>query len=455
MSTPKKKFGLFTAIAMVVGIVIGSGVFKSAGDVLAKAGGNMATAILAWAIGGAIIMVSTYAFSIVALKNAKSSGIINFVEDMVGTKAAYLVGWFLNFVYFPALVGILAWLGGSITNSLLGLNVDLTWPLTIVYFVGSYALNILGPTLAGKWQVSSTAIKLVPLGLIAVVGLIAGLINGNTVEAFTVNATVAASTGTGLAAAVAITAFAYDGWITALSITQELKDTKKNLAKALIGGSTIIVILYILFFVGLSGAVTNNEAIALAGSLDTSILAAERVFGGFFGPVVSVLILVSVLGTLNGLTIGAVRGMYQISTKDVGPSPQKFTKLGKNDEPYASGLISFVLAVFWLFIWFGNFQGYWNGFMDTSVLAIVFLYAAFIIVYLDIMKSFKELNFFKRFVVPVLASLGAIYMIYGAFSSDPLMFLYFSLIVLVFLGVGLFLYERRTVTKNVEAKSEI
>jgi APA family basic amino acid/polyamine antiporter len=102
MSTPKKKFGLFTAIAMVVGIVIGSGVFKSAGDVLAKAGGNMATAILAWAIGGAIIMVSTYAFSIVALKNAKSSGIINFVEDMVGTKAAYLVGWFLNFVYFPA-----------------------------------------------------------------------------------------------------------------------------------------------------------------------------------------------------------------------------------------------------------------------------------------------------------------------------------------------------------------
>jgi APA family basic amino acid/polyamine antiporter len=455
MSTPKKKFGLFTAIAMVVGIVIGSGVFKSAGDVLAKAGGNMATAILAWAIGGAIIMVSTYAFSIVALKNAKSSGIINFVEDMVGTKAAYLVGWFLNFVYFPALVGILAWLGGSITNSLLGLNVDLTWSLTLVYFIGSYALNIFGPTFAGKWQVSSTVIKLVPLGLIAVVGLVTGLINGNTVEAFTVNATAVSTTGTGLAAAVAITAFAYDGWITALSITQELKDTKKNLAKALIGGSTIIVVLYILFFVGLSGVVSNNEAIALAGSLDTSILAAERLFGGFFGPIVSVLILISVLGTLNGLTIGAVRGMYQISTKDVGPSPQKFTKLGKNDEPYASGLISFVFAVFWLFIWFGNFQGYWNGFMDTSVLAIVFLYAAFIIVYLDIMKSFKELNFFKRFVVPVLASLGAIYMIYGAFSSDPLMFLYFSLIVLVFLGVGLLLYEKRTVTKNIEAKSEI
>lgn len=56
MSTPKKKYGLFTAIAMVVGIVIGSGVFKSAGDVLAKAGGNLLIAILAWAIGGLIII---------------------------------------------------------------------------------------------------------------------------------------------------------------------------------------------------------------------------------------------------------------------------------------------------------------------------------------------------------------------------------------------------------------
>lgn len=344
MTTPRKKFGLFTAIAMVVGIVIGSGVFKSAGDVLARAGGSLSTAILAWAIGGAIVIFSTYAFSIVALKNAKSSGIINFVEDLAGKKASYLVGWFVNFVYYPALVGILAWLAGSITNTLLGFETDLTWYLTVLYFAGSYALNILAPVIAGKWQVSATAIKLVPLALIAIVGLIVGLINGTTIESFNVNATNVALTGTGLAAAVAVTSFAYDGWITALAITQELKDTKKNLSKALIGGSLIIVALYIVFFIGLAGVITNNEAVALAGSLDTSVLAAERLFGSFFGPVVAVLILISVLGTLNGLTMGAVRGMYQISVKGVGPSPETFTRLGKNDQPYASGLISFIVA---------------------------------------------------------------------------------------------------------------
>lgn len=450
MSTPKKKYGLFTAIAMVVGIVIGSGVFKSAGDVLAKAGGNLLIAILAWAIGGLIIIFSTYAFSIVALKKAKDSGIINFIEEPAGKKIAYLVGWFINFIYYPALVGILSWLAGSITNTLLNFNIDLTWYLTIFYFIVTYLLNIFSPVIAGRWQVSTTSIKLIPLILIAVVGLIVGLINGTTIESFTVNATGVELAGTGLACAVAVTSFAYDGWITALSITQELKDTKKNLSKALIGGALIIVALYILFFIGLSGVITNNEAISLAGTLDTSVLAAKRLFGSFFGPVVSVLILVSVLGTLNGLTLGAVRGMYQISVKGVGPFPNTFTKLGKKDQPYASGLLSFSLAIFWGIIWFGNFKGYWGGFMDTSVLTIVFLYGSFIIVYIDIIINFTELNFFKRYIVPSIATIGALYLIYGAFTSNPKMFLYFGIIVLIFLGIGLITYDK----KDLKSMSE-
>jgi len=436
MKLPSKKFGVFTAMAMVVGIVIGSGVFKSAGDVLFKAGGSMTTAILAWIIGGAIIIFSSLAFGIVALKQANKSGIIDFVEGVVGDKVAYLVAWFINFVYFPILVGVLSWLAGSITNSLIGAERDLTWILAGVFFVGSYILNIFGPVLAGKWQVSATSIKLVPLVLIAVVGLVFGLINGTTIESFKVPATVISTTGTGLAAAVAVTAFAYDGWITALAITQELKDPKKNLSRALIGGSLVIVLCYVFFFIGLSGVITNEEAISLAGSLDTSILAASRLFGNFFGSLVSILILISVLGTLNGVTLGSVRGMYQISIKGVGPFPELFTNLGKKDQPYASGLVSFVFALLWGVIWYGNFQGYWGGFMDTSVLIIVFLYASFILVYYNIIKNFTELGFFKRYIVPILATIGALYLIYGAFLSDPLMFVYFTLIVIGILLIG-------------------
>jgi APA family basic amino acid/polyamine antiporter len=455
MKLPSKKFGVFTAMAMVVGIVIGSGVFKSAGDVLFKAGGSMTTAILAWIIGGAIIIFSSLAFGIVALKQANKSGIIDFVEGVVGDKVAYLVAWFINFVYFPILVGVLAWLAGSITNSLVGLEQNLTWVFAGVYFVGSYVLNILAPVLAGRWQVSATSIKLVPLILIAIVGLVVGLINGTTVESFRIPATVISSSGTGLAAAVAVTVFAYDGWITALAITQELKDPKRNLSRALIGGSLVIVLCYVLFFIGLSGVITNDEAISLAGSLDTSILAASRLFGNFFGSIVSILILISVLGTLNGLTLGSVRGMYQISIKGVGPFPELFTNLGKKDQPYASGLISFAFAFLWGIIWYGNFQGYWGGFMDTSVLTIVFLYASFILVYYNIIKNFTELGVFKRYIVPILATIGALYLIYGAFVSDPMMFVYFTLIVLVILFVGALTFNSSKLVVKEQVESLI
>lgn len=80
--------------------------------------------------------------------------------------------------------------------------------------------------------------------------------------------------------------------------------------------------------------------------------------------------------------------------------------------------------------------------MDTSVLTIVFLYSSFILVYFDIFKNFKELKPFKRFVVPALATIGALYLIYGAFTSSPLMFLYFSIIVLLILAAGYVTYQK-------------
>lgn len=87
-----KKFGFFTALSMVVGIVIGSGIFKSSGDIWIKAGGNTFIAVLAWVLGGAIIIFSTYAFSFVALRETKSSGLIDYVESAYGLKIGYLVG---------------------------------------------------------------------------------------------------------------------------------------------------------------------------------------------------------------------------------------------------------------------------------------------------------------------------------------------------------------------------
>ena len=87
----KKKYGLLTAICMVVGIVVGSGVFFKAEAILNKTGGNLKIGILAWVIGGVIMIVSAYTFSILATKYEKVNGVVDYAEAMCGKKYAYFM----------------------------------------------------------------------------------------------------------------------------------------------------------------------------------------------------------------------------------------------------------------------------------------------------------------------------------------------------------------------------
>ncbi|MDD3537810.1 MAG: amino acid permease, partial [Eubacteriales bacterium] len=107
METLQKKYGLITATAMVVGIVIGSGVFFKAEKILTATGGNLSVGILAWVIGGVIMIVCAYNFAVMATKYEKVSGIVDYAEATLGTKYGYFVGWFMATIYYPTLVSVL------------------------------------------------------------------------------------------------------------------------------------------------------------------------------------------------------------------------------------------------------------------------------------------------------------------------------------------------------------
>ena len=85
----ERKYGLFTAICLVVGIVIGSGVFFKAQTILQKTEGNMPLGIIAWVIGGLIMLVSILTFATMAQKYEKVNGIVDYAEATVGGKYAY------------------------------------------------------------------------------------------------------------------------------------------------------------------------------------------------------------------------------------------------------------------------------------------------------------------------------------------------------------------------------
>jgi len=438
MENLQRKYGFWTASAMVIGIVIGSGVFFKADDVLIASGGSLTTALLAWLIGGSIMVVTAYVFSHIATRVEKVNGVVDYFEEAYGEKAGYLVAWFMTFIYYPTLVAVLAWVSANYSIGLLGLESGV-WLLSSIYMVGFFALNCASPVLAGKWQVSATVIKLIPLILVAVVGIISGLMSGQSIQSFKEVAQTVPSGG-GLAVATLATAFAYEGWIIATTINAELRDAKRTLPRALLLGSIVVVCIYMLYYLGISGVLSNDEIIKAGDNAPVEVF--SIIFGRLGGTLLTVFVIISCLGTLNGLIMGCSRGMFSIASRDLGPCSSFFKKVNQgSNSTVNSALIGFGLSAFWLMVWYGNFAGWWGSFMDISELPIAFLYVIYISLYVFVMRRFDDLGFLSRFIAPSLAGCGSLYIIWGAVQKD--MFLHFLIITAIIILSGLPFIKRK------------
>jgi APA family basic amino acid/polyamine antiporter len=436
----KKKYGLFTAISMVVGIVIGSGVFFKAEKVLNATGGNMPLGIAAWGIVGLIMIICSYAFATMATRHEKVNGVVDYAEVSVGKQYGYYVGWFMATIYQPTLTSVLAWVSARYTCVLL--NWDITGGSCMViagfYLVAIYTVNALSPIIAGKLQVTATVIKLIPLTLMAVAGTVIGLTNGMTVQNFTRVANDTVSNGGGLLASVVAVAFAYEGWIVATSINSEIKDSKKNLPRALMIGALIVVTVYILYYIGLAGAVPTSEL--MQNGQAGAKLAFQNIFGQAAGTLIFVFIIVSCLGTLNGLMLGCTRGLYSLAVRGLGPKPQMFKQVdASTNMPANSSIVGLLLCAFWLLYFYGaNLTATWFGpfSFDTSELPIVTLYAGYIPILLMMMKKETELSTFKRYVMPGLAVLSCVFMVVAACFAHEMAVVYYLVVFVLFMAAG-------------------
>lgn len=428
----KKKYGLKTAIAMVVGIIIGSGVFFKTGAVLEATSGDLSKGILAWIIGGVIMILSVSAFSILTQMGHKSGGVVEYMEYSCGKKPAYYLGFYISTIYFPCITAILAWLCGKYTAIFLGVTQDmadygdLTIILSFAYMILMYFINTLAPIIAGKIQVSTTIIKLIPLVFMGVVGLIYGLFfNDNMLlDNFTSGAVI--SSGKGMFNAICSTVFAYEGWIIATSIESEVVNPKKNMGKALVIGGLIVLVVYLLYYIGLAGTYPNADFIF---DTDVSVKKAfALLLGQGGGAILYIFIIISCLGTLNGLTMGCSRGMYALAKRKKGPMPEVFSQIdAKTNVANNSSALGLLMTCFWLVIWYGNFKGWYGifGFIDISELSIILLYSSYIPIYIMMIVKNKEAKVFSRFIIPILAIAAAVFMIIACIFAHKLDMLLF------------------------------
>ena len=417
MEKLSRRYGLPTAICMVVGTVIGSGVFFKAQNVLQATGGNMPLGILAWVLTGILMIFCSAQFAVMATKYEKVSGVVDYAEATCGKGYAYYLAWFMANIYYPGMTSVLAWVSARYFGVLFGWSMVGPEVLALAGFllISSYALNALSPKMAGKFQVSATVIKLIPIFLMAIVGTIVGLTTGTLTNNFTtvVSEAVGGTSG-GLFAAIVATVFAYEGWIVATSINAELKDPKKNLPLALVIGSFIVVLAYVLYYIGVAGG-ASNEILIQKGATT----AFTNIFGTVGGTLLNICIVVSCLGTLNGLMVGATRGMYAMASREEGPRPELFKQIDHATNMVTNSSIwgLFVCAAWLLYFYGANLtDGGWFGYFnfDSSELPIVTIYGMYIPMFIMWMKKEKDMGVVKRFVLPIAALLACVFMVFAA-----------------------------------------
>jgi APA family basic amino acid/polyamine antiporter len=447
----EKRYNLLTAIAMVVGTVIGSGVFFKAEVVLKNTGGNLMIGVLSWLIMGIVMIICTYTFGIVAGNYEGADGLVAFTRASCGKTYAYYVGWFMTVVYYPTLTSVLCWLPARYLGVLIGGEV---WgnptsapvmTLSVVFMVVTYAMNALAPKMAGKFQISTTAIKLIPLGLMAIVGTIVGLAKGQIVYNFSTIVDPSVAPTAGLFAGVVALSFAYEGWICATAIGSELKDAKRNLPRALIIGAIIVVVVYVAYYIGLAGAL--DSAVMMENGQEGAKLAFQNIFGQVGGAAIFVFVVVSCWGTCNGLTMSVCRGMYDLAVDSESEKLKMFKNIDPDTGmPANSAVVGLLTTGLWLVYfyganlaptpWFGPFC------FDSSELPIITLYLLYIPIFLKLM-GLKNLKGFNRYVVPVLAILCCLFMCFACIYTYRVKVLFYLILFAVIMLGGALLKGKK------------
>ena len=455
----ERKYGLFTAICMVVGIVIGSGVFFKAQNILQKTGGDVKLGIVAWLIGGAIMLACLLTFSFMGQKYERVNGVVDYAEATMGKRYGYLIGWYIAVMYFPAMTSVLAWLSARYTLEFV-VSVNPNFPLLIpaaqggcvvgpeclalalFYTCAVYAMNSIAPKLAGKFQTTTTIIKFIPLVLMSVVGIIYGLANGTLAQNIATTAVVEQSSGNPLFAGVCATAFAYEGWIIATSINAEIKDSKKNLPKALIIGGFIIIATYLFYFIGANGGATVQELVDVGPTL-----AFTNIFGGVLGNILNLFIAISCLGTTNGLMMACTRSFYSLAVRGNGPAPKVVAEVdAQTNTPNNSAIISLICTGAWfLYFYLSNLAGTWTGafVFDSTELPIIFIYGMYVPMMIQWMRKEKDESVFRRFIMPALTIIGCLFMVFACILSHKIAVVWYLIVFAVVMAIGLLLYKKK------------
>ncbi|AOH56884.1 serine/threonine protein kinase [Peribacillus muralis] len=414
----KKTIGFWVGTSIVVGTVIGSGIFMKPGDVL-ELSGNSTMALLAWLIGGLITLASGLTIAEVSTRIPKTGGLYVYLEEVYGKVWGFLCGWVQTLVYGPAVMGALSLYFGLLVSGIFNISTDYTLAIGIITIVFLAAMNLLGTKYGGIIQTLSTVGKLIPILFIAVFGIAQG-------DMPVFNVTSESSMKISMAGAILATLWAYDGWMNVGFMAGEMKNPQKTLPRAIITGILVVMVAYLavnlamLHILGAEGVVAHGT--------NAANVAATMLFGELGGKLIAIGILISIFGCLNGKLLTFPRITLAMAHDKMMPGHKQIGKISpKFKTPINATILQVIIAIIMMVVTNPD------KLTNMAIFSVFCFYGlAFFAVFI-LRKRDPDAKTYKvplYPIIPIVAIAGAVYIVVSTLLDTPLDALY-SLIILV------------------------
>lgn len=409
--TLKKTIGFSAALSTVVGILIGSGVFFKPQAIYEATNGEPGLGILAWLIGGLITIAAGLTAAEISASIIKSGGMMVYLEEIYGEKIGFLTGWMQTILFVPAIAAALGIIFAQEAVNLLGIqNNTYVIIIAICLMVFIALLNSLGAKFGGSIQTVSTVCKLLPLAII----IIFGFTKGNS-DAAIISPMVGEGTNivNAISQVLIATLFAYDGWIYVGALAGEMKNPSKHLPMAIVGGISIVMAIYLIINIAYLRVVPASE---MALTQAPATLVATKLFGDMGGRIISVGILISVFGALNGFLFTGGRIPYIMACDGRLPYSDKLSKLNNNGVPVNGTWLIVGLAILY------SLSGQFNLLSDLAIFTIWVFYTMLFVGVIKLRKTKPDMERPYRVplypIIPAIAIAGGVFIVVSTFATN-------------------------------------
>lgn len=433
------------ALLTAIGFMIGSGIFFKADDIVGLVQGNIVMSLMSWIFAGSTLVFAGISVAVIASQRKIEGGFVGYIEyyfgKMLGKKKgktlAFIIGWYQIVIYIPIMVAVISrtfidyffqFLGMEVTNSELFIGACI---LIVLMFVWNGISTQIGAMISS----TATVIKIIPLILIALIGVAFGdwsNITGATTPALEVGAK-GSSIGLFLAPLMAMS-FAFDGWVSVGSLSKDMEDPKRDLPFVFVASVAVTSIIYVLYYLGINLLMPGEEIVSLGNAHVTQI--STNIGGEVFSKFIVFAVMVSVLGTVNGIFMAGSRYVHKLASSNLLISSDFFKSETKNGTVFNASI--FVLVTSFIFNALYTIQASLDltGFnIDDIPMAINAFFYLFLFIITIYLYRIGKVNLFKGIVSPIIAIIGQV-LVVMAFMSTVDGALIFVLVSLVVIGLG-------------------